>query len=415
MWLTREKVEIARYYLTLLMWAGAIFGLVISPPVLSIALISLVVLGLLDPLRGINPRWWANARKTFRSSFFWGMAGLYLLLLLGLWQTEDWTYYAERIRVKVPLLSLPFVWVGLPDFGKKEYGWIRAGAVLFFSVLMLLVLGNYLLNFAEINDMIRRGQAMPVPRNHIRFSLMVAAATLLAVANYRQHTLGWGRAWLLLAAFLFIGQHFLAVRSGLAGAYGALAVLIAGVALERRKWQWLIAGLIGLCLLPTLAYVAVPSFRTKMNYVRYELLHRNPAEDTGEYSDSGRLTSIRIGLEIWRDHPVFGVGPGNLLAETDARYAEVLPGVKGKRPHNQFVSALAGSGTFGGIITVACFLLLGLGNRRWRDPIYLAVFTVLLLSCMVENTLETSAGVSMFCLLLLLTRPDYPTTGKNPQ
>lgn len=407
MQLTRSTVETARYYLTLLMWAGAIFGLVISPPVLSIALISLVVLGLMDPLRGINPRWWARAKVTFSSSFFWGMAGLYFLLLFGWWQTEDWSYYLERVRVKVPLLSLPFVWAGLPDFGEKEYGWIRTGVVLFFVGLLALVLGNYLLHFAEVNDMIRRGQAMPVPRNHIRFSLMVAASTLLAVANYRQRTLGWGSVWLLLAAFLFLGQHFLAVRSGLAGAYGALVVLLFGVARERGKWRWLVYGLVGLCLLPALAYLAVPSFRTKMNYARYELLHRNPAEDTGEYSDSGRLTSIRIGLDIWRDHPVFGVGPGNLLAETDARYAEVLPGVEGKRPHNQFVSALAGSGTVGGIVTVVCFLLLGFGNRRWRAPVYLATYTVLFLSCMVENTLETSAGVSMFCLLLLLTRPDH--------
>ncbi|MEO0735093.1 MAG: O-antigen ligase family protein [Bacteroidota bacterium] len=271
------------------------------------------------------------------------------------------------------------------------------------AFLLALVLGNYALNFAEINDMIRRGQSVPVPRNHIRFSLLVALATLLSVGAYRLRAFGWRRGWLVVVAFLFLGQHFLAVRSGLAGAYGGIGVLVLALAWERGTWWPAVVGLVGLTLLPVLAYVAIPSFRTKMNYVRYELLHRDPSQDTAEYSDEGRLTSLRIGYQIWQDHFWLGVGPGNLLQETDRRYAAVLPGVEGKRPHNQFLSALAGSGLVGGLVTLGCFLVLGWVGWRRRAPVYLAVWTVLFLSCLVENTLETSAGVSMFCVVLLLS------------
>jgi len=261
---------------------------------------------------------------------------------------------------------------------------------------------NYAINFTEINDMIRRGQSVPVPRNHIRFSLLVALATLLAVAALRLRAFGWAKGWLVVAGLLFVGQHFLAVRSGLAGAYGGLGVLVLTLAWERGTWWPAIAGLVGLTLLPVLAYVAVPSFRTKIQYARYELMHRNPTEDTNEYSDEGRLTSLRLGLAVWRDYPLLGVGPGNLLQEMDARYSETLPGVEGKRPHNQFISALAGSGLFGGIVTLACFGLLALAGRRCGLPVYLSVWAVFFLSCLVENTLETSAGVSMFCIFLLM-------------
>ncbi|MEM6770728.1 MAG: hypothetical protein AAF597_09110 [Bacteroidota bacterium] len=122
MTIDRTSVEQARYYLTFLMLAGAVFGMVISPPVLSIALISLVVLGLLDPLKGINPQWRENIGVAVRSPFFWAMAGLYLVLLLGVWQTEDWNYYLERLRIKVPLLALPIIWPGLPAFLKARKG-----------------------------------------------------------------------------------------------------------------------------------------------------------------------------------------------------------------------------------------------------------------------------------------------------
>lgn len=411
MQLDRPTVETARLYLFLLMLAGVVFGLVFSPPFLSIGLIGIVVLGLLDPLKGLNPRWKANVRAALRNPVFWGFTGLYLVLVFGVWQTEDWGYYLERLRVKAPLLALPLAWPGLVPLEERERGWIFGGIVLFLAGVVAAVLANYALNFDEVNDMIRRGKSMPVPRNHIRFSLLVAVATMISVAAYRQRAFGSRWAWFGLGGFLFLGQHLLAVRSGLAGAYGGIGVLILGLAWERGVWWPAVVGLVGLTLLPVLAYVAVPSFRTKIQYSRYELFHRNPAEDTAEYSDEGRMTSWRIGLQVWQDNPVFGVGPGNLRMEMDRRYAEVLPGVPGKRPHNQFISALAGSGLVGGVITLGCFLLLGWQGIRQRLPVYLALWTVFSLSCLVENTLENSAGVSMVCVMMLITlAPWLPTT-----
>ncbi|MEM9259382.1 MAG: hypothetical protein AAGA62_07015, partial [Bacteroidota bacterium] len=241
-YLTRPKIELARRYLSFLMLAGVIFGLVFSPPVLSIALISLVVLGLMDPLKGINPQWSQRIGKALKSPLFWGLSGLYLILILGVWQTVDWDYYLERLRIKTPLLALPLIWPGLPDFSKREYGWIVGGMVVFFSLLMVGIMVNYAFHFTEINDMIRRGQSMPVPRNHIRFSLLVAIATLLSVLAYRLHAFGKGRLWLILGSLLLLGQHFLAVRSGLAGAYGGIGILILALAWERGTWWPAVAG-----------------------------------------------------------------------------------------------------------------------------------------------------------------------------
>ena len=411
----RPQIETARKYLFLLMLAGVVFGLMISPPVLSIGLIGMVVLGVLDPLVGINPRWRREIGRAVRTPLFWGLAGLYLLLLAGVWQTEDWGYYLERLRVKVPLLALPMAWPGLVPLGRRERGWVYSGVAVMVGLVLAAVLVNYGLHFAEINDMIRRGQAVPVPRNHIRFSLLVAVATLTCVGAYRLRAFGGRWVWVALGVFLFVGQHLLAVRSGLAGAYGGIGVLVLALAWERGRWWPAVAGLLGLLVLPVIAYALVPSFRTKMQYARYELLHRDPARDTAEYSDEGRLTSLRLGLDVWREHPWLGVGPGNLRAVMNKRYATVLPGKPGKRPHNQFISALAGSGLAGGVVTLGCFLLLAWPGWRGRLPVYLAVWTVFFLSCLVENTLESSAGVSMFVVFLLLLAETTSTSPLRPE
>jgi O-antigen ligase len=399
---SRQTVSTYRRYLTLLMLSGAFFGMVFSPPFLSVGLISLVILGLFDPLVGINPAWREGISNSWRSPLFWGMTGLYLLLLMGIAQTEDWPYYFERLRIKIPLLALPIIWPGLPVFRRKEWGWFFGGFVIFMVLALTAVLVNYGMHFAEISEMIHKGKPMPVPRNHIRFSILVALASLLSVAAYQLQAFGKRHIWLALGILLFLGQHVLAVRSGLAGAYGGLAVLLLIMAWESGHWSPVAIGLLGLVALPVLAYFTIPSFQTKFNYARYELLHRDPAKDTFEYSDEGRLASLRIGLAVWQDNPFFGVGPGNLRMEMDRRYAELLPGVEGKRPHNQFISALAGSGIVGGVITLTCFGLLLVHGLRRRMSVFLSIWTVLFLSCLVENTLENTVGVSMFCIFLLL-------------
>ena len=403
--LHRDKVEKARLYLYLLMLAGALFGLVISPPVLSIGLIGIVILGLLDPLTGINPTWKKNFNLQFQNPVSLALIALYVLLLLGFWQTEDWPYYLERLRIKIPLLSLPFVWPGLPTLTDRIQGKVFGGFALFMATVLAGVLVNYGLNFEEINDLVRTAKPVPVPRNHIRFSLLVTVGIFTALKAQSLQGLGWNKAWLPIAAFLFIGLHLLAVRSGLAGAYAGLGVYALVEAWRRGTWWPAAVAVVGLILLPIAAYWTVPSFRTKLQYMRYELMHRDVKTETDVYSDAGRLASIRVGLDVWRDNPIVGVGPGNLLKETDRRYAKLYPGTEGRRPHNQFVSALAGSGLLGGVVTVGAFLVIGFVGIHRRDGVFLAVWSVIILSCLVENTLENTVGVSLVPLFLLLLNP----------
>ena len=388
---------------------GIFVGLVFSPVVLSVATILTIVLLVLDPRRGISPRWRAGLPTMLRSSLFWGLAGLYLVMLMGVWQTEDWSYLLERLRIKLPLLLLPLAWAGLlmrprptedHRTGTAPNTFVRTALCTFVAVVVAGVLVNYALHFEQINTLIVRAQPMPVPRqNHIRFSLLVALCSVVGLHGGLQYRSRWLAA---LGTFLFLALHLLAVRSGLAVAYAGVVLILLWWTIGQGSYKFLAFGLVFLLSLPVLAYLTVPTFRTKLQYMRYELLHRDRDQDTGEYSDTGRLMSIRLGLEVWRQQPLLGVGYGNLRRAMDDKYAEVLPGVPGKRPHNQFVTALAGGGVVGFVITVGCFLLLGFGGGRWRDPLYFALWTMLTLSCLVENTLETSVGVTLFTLILLL-------------
>ena len=385
---------------------GMVVGMVFSPVLLSVSIIVTAVVGVLGFDRGLNPRWRERFPPFFRTSLFWGLTGLYLYLIFLAPQTFDWDYYLERLRIKLPLLVLPLAWAGLPAWCHAEgepsprAPYSRLLLTGFVTLVLTGVLLYYAWHFTEINEMIYRGQAMPVPRgNHIRFSLLVAVAATAGLDGWFRYR---SSALLAIGIGLFLGLHVLSVRSGLFAAYAGWAVVVLGWTIRQKKYRLLAGSALGLLLVPVLAYLFLPSFTTKMHYMRYELLQRDASQDDLEFSDEGRLASIRIGWDVWREYPLLGVGPGNLRSVMDREYAERLPGVPGKRPHNQFVTALAGGGVVGFLPTAGCFLAIGFGAGRWRDPLFCAVWTIFFLSCLVESTLESSVGVSMFTFFMLL-------------
>ncbi|MEO0787411.1 MAG: O-antigen ligase family protein [Bacteroidota bacterium] len=392
-----------RVALTLLAFACIYVGLIFSPVLLSIGLVGLPVVGVLDPEKGINPSWIKGLKKLPVDPIFWSLALLYLIIVIGFWQTYDWDYYLGRLRIKSVLMAAPIAWVGLPQLRRIERDGFIVASVLVMAVTCLVVVINYIINWEAIDVALRQGQPVPVPRNHIRFSLLVAITTILALDLAVNRAFKRHKLWLALAAFLFIVQHVLAVRSGLVLAYGGLAVYGLIIAIIRQSWKWLLAGAVGLIAIAAISVMTIPSLQARWAYLKWELHLIEYGHDNKNYSDNARLTSIRVGWQIWKDHPWLGVGPGNLLAETDARYQREFDIEKGLRPHNQIVSTLAGSGLLGGILfcTSAGGLIFGYRRLR-RDPLYMSVAAILFGSMMVENTLETSAGVAMFTFFILL-------------
>lgn len=393
-----------RVHLTLLDFAVLLTGLVFSPPLLSIGLIGICVVGILDIPKGINPSWQKNISQGSKNPFNWAVMALYLVLLFSFWQTQDWGYYFERLRIKSALLAVPIGWWGLPRLRQVE----KQGIMAFFCALILVVgIGvtiNYLLDFEAINQAIKEGRAIPVPRNHIRFSLLVALATLTAIELARQMAFDRRKMWWGIAFLLFAFQHLLAVRSGLVCAYLGIGTMLVVYVIRSKKWR-LGLGLLSLLIaLPIVAYLSLPSLKGKIDYARYEMWRQENQLESLEYSDAGRLTSIRFGWQLFRENPLTGVGMGNLQQEMDAIYAEKLPAAEAKRPHNQFVSMLAGGGLLLSIPFIAALFFLLFGGQRWQNPIFAAVWVVLIASCMVENTLENSAGIGLFCFFIFFYR-----------
>jgi len=397
------------FFFSCLLMASMIY----SPYLLSVSMIALAVLCLTDikfeaEALSIEP----DHEALKRLSRFWhypvsmSLAIFFFIVLLSFWQTYDYGYWLARLRIKLPFLALPLVFIALPRFSERQ---VNGLLYVLLVILFLTSIGigiNYLLNYEEINLLLQQGHPIPTPRNHIRFSLLLAYGILsggyLYYKNFR-----WRHAWeskviLGITVFLFLFIHFLSVRTGLAALYIGILVLLVRHVYLSRKYLVGLTVLTGLFLLPILGYHTIPSFKAKVNYMRWDW--KMYQEGTGaEYADSGRLTSLNVGYGLFKAHPLFGVGAGNLRAETTRIFKEEYPEFKVPHvPHNQFLFVMAGTGLAGLSLFLFAFFFPLFYHRNYRQPLLLGFYGIAFTSFMLEHTIENSVGVAFFCFFVLL-------------
>mgnify|MGYP006269962921 FL=1 len=378
-------------------------GMVTSAEALiSIAFIALVANAVL------NWRLPALWRGFLRHPALLGITGIFAVYALSGLYSEDTAYFFRRLRSSLPLFLLPFAISALPRFGRRVY---YSLLYFFFWLLLLtctLVALNYAADYDAINQLYKKGQVMPTPMRHIRFSLTVALA--VAVGFYlagRRFYWRWPAeryaligGSLLLTLFL----HILAVRSGLLALY-----LMAGYAFLRFiliKGYW-VGGLLGLVLGAAALYLAIeqlPTLQNKLNYTHYTLHQFLKGGAIEELSDSQRIGSIQAGIEMARQHPWLGVGLGDVRQEAEAYYRSHFPGLAGRQllPHNQYVFVLAATGIPGLLYFIGATLYPLLYRRGYRDGLWSAFHLMIFASFMVEHTLETQFGLTLYLLFLLM-------------
>jgi len=405
-------------------WATVFFAIVLlasmtfSPFLLSLGMWGFVGVALWEAARqrrgAFSGGWTSRVWQVLRFSFIrWWQRPLYfgfvllfaVVLISGLW-SADQQYWLERTRVRLPFFILPWAFANLPELSARQLR-LPLYVLVFWLVVLCAGIGvNMLMHYAEIMDGLRKGQPIPVPRSHIRFALMlvagvVAGAWLLREAFYLRYVRE--RILLVLAlVFLVVFLHLLSVRSGLAALYAVLFSSLIWYVVHTRRWLPALLAFLVLCTVPWIAVKTLPSLAQRVSYMRYDW-ERFRAGEGANYSDSERWISFRSGMRLWQEHPLIGVGAGDLPQETARVLARDLPEYKEtpKLPHNQFLYILSGTGIFGLALSMAAFAI-PFSRARFRGNYLLMMFQVVVgVSFLVEYTIETSIGVAFYLFFTL--------------
>jgi O-antigen ligase len=119
-------------------------------------------------------------------------------------------------------------------------------------------------------------------------------------------------------------------------------------------------------------------------------------------SDSERITTLRVGWNIFQSAPLLGVGAGNLDQAVAFQYRSHFPqAARVMMPHNQFLYVAAGSGLVGLLLFCIAIFLPLFYQKHYEDYWYLGVYVVILASLLVEATLENAMGVALVTYFLL--------------
>lgn len=375
------------------MWSGLLW----SRALLSVSMILfLVACVFLWPLQ-------THAQYVRRHPYLLLMPLLFLAPLMnGAWSsdTDEWL---RVLQIKLPLLLLPLFSMSLTLPGSKTNRVLMYWMGISLLVSMSRSVWFYLQHMQEVTTGYLQAKVLPVDmgNDHVRYGWL-----LVLFFAWGLHLLGTGRAqtgqdrkWLIaLLLGIFIFQHLLASKTGLAGIYLVLGLYL--LMHRRQVWVGRMAWL--LLAAPLAAWVLLPTFRNRLRFVRWDFQHYSRGAYTEGLSDAPRVLSVNAGQAIWKDQPLLGCGFGDIRQEITEWYTRNTPMLKGYEyllPSNEFILYGAAGGLLAFslffIAVTAPFFVQGLR----QSFAWIAFHLIAVAGFLYEIALETQYGVFIYAFL----------------
>ena len=139
------------------------------------------------------------------------------------------------------------------------------------------------------------------------------------------------------------------------------------------------------------------NFNDRMYEIIWELHSYAVGFNPQGHSVSQRFEFWKAGWQIFKEHPVIGVGTGDIKQAYKDQYAKGATQLSEQywlRAHNQYLTILITFGALGLTWFIVAFLYPVFAQHRLKDYFYLVFIIIALLSMINEDTLETQAGVT---------------------
>ena len=385
--------------LLVIMMASVFFSRIL----LSVTMVLCVVAAI------FHPEIRKQVKTFFNSPLLWGMSLLFFLpLISGLW-SHDQKEWLEVIKIKVPLLLMPFAFAAPFEFSKKQWQVLAWIFILFVTAATFWSMGHYIIDIKQVQENYLRSQLMvtPMEDDHVRFSWMISMSILIGSwLFFEKKKENKKNPWLLLVviAWQILFLHILAARMGLLSFY--LMLLIAAAAFIFKNWR---SGkgillLSALLLLPVIAYFSLPTFQNRVKYFLYDLPYFSKGHYSPSMNDAVRVISLKAGWNVMNEHSLPGVGFGDVLNETKKWYAANYPEMQEADkilPSSEWLVYGDGCGWPGMILFVAVLfipLFISVKKIKW---LWILLNASAVLSLFLDIGLEIQFGVFLYSFLIL--------------
>ena len=387
-----------------------IIGMMWSRFAISLGMILMLVAGL----------WQGQVREKAKSfitnKYYVSVLGIFLIYLVTGLYSDNQDYFMQRMRIKLPFLFLPFAFASVKNIDKET---IKQIMYVFIGVTLTGViwsLGHFLLDVDVYIENYSKGQILPTPMHHIRFSIMVALSIAMCI-YLMMGKLRFKEKYFVVPVILFLSiyLHILAVRSALMTFYVMIICLVFYQLLKNKNTKMMIGIIASTAIAMFLSTQYIPTVKKKIGYTKYSLELFKKNENIRELSDSRRLGSIAAGIQIAKEHPIAGIGYGDLMDETNTYLKNNYPQLVDLEllPHNQYVLTLTTAGIIGLILFLLCTIYPIFYLQGYKDFLFVTSQLMLFASFMVEHTIESQIGVSLYIFVILFCMKNMEVKSSN--
>ncbi len=391
-----------RWYLNYLSIIAIIICYFTTPAGLIMSIIFLFALAV------INVDFKQNIKRLWKDKGMLAIGGILILYLLGGFHSSNQAYFFKRVTQKIPMLMFAFSFASLYFFKRKHF---KQLLYIFIAISTLLSIGVFIaFAFNYDANILRQSQGgnIPVPMNHIRFSLAISFACAAAFYFFLQKHKNNIIKYVLLGVtlFLFGFLHFFSVRSGLLAIYLTAVGWLIYFVIQSKKKVFTLLILTGLILLPLVAYKTVKPLKTRIDFMIYDVKSFKNNPDLLNYSDGKRIGSIVAACSAYQQSWLIGYGFGDIFEGMNNGYDQVLPHILPNSrviPHNQFLVVAVGFGSLGLLLFLYLLYVTLAYNKRYKHPLVWSFVIVMFSSFLSEPTLETQEGIALYCITGLLS------------
>jgi O-antigen ligase len=342
-------------------------------------------------------------RAFMKDKAFSGLFLVFVAVLLSGINSEDHQQWLLQIKLKLPFIFLPFAfYIFRPWIDQKFHRWIHFAFITTALLSTFHVIGMFLIDKEAITASIGKGKSFPTPLDHIHYSIMLAYAVVSA-AIFAIFESNKTHKWVLflLSAYVFGFLHFLSVRTGLALSYAGLGLTLIWYVFTNKNYLLGLGIAAFLFAIPFIAFKTIEPFKKKINYMFWDIAQYKKGKGNN-YSDSERIMSYQISLRLITESPLIGHGIGDLRPIMTERHKDMYgPKDKYIYPHNQYLYILTCLGILGALVFFyGLFSPLIYANHR--NVFLVLLFALMLISFLVENTIQRAVITGFFLFFILL-------------
>ncbi len=362
----------------------------------------------------------------------WLMLAFALIILVSFFMSSNRSDGLRFLQLRLPLLLFP-ISIGLLQFSKELRNKILLGIAIIVSIGSLVSLCWAIYRFIQTDNaawLYNDALSYLIGQQSIYTSLLVNISIYIFSYFLFFHPLSQGHKILLSLAivFLFIISYLLASRSMMLVLYSSVLIFSFYYVLKKKKWLEGATLIMGLFIAGFMIFKFFPKTINRFRELAYTQFDYKSQEEESHYAGeltsdqwngaNFRLAAWRCGWQIFKEHPVTGVGLGDKKDELFKVYRQ-----KGfqfaistnKNVHNNYLDILFSMGIIGLLVFITGWIFLPLLQFiRNKDGLALLMLITFSIAMLTENYFDRSIGGLLFGFFIpfLLTTNSKTVTEK---